>query len=328
VRGFVVTETESAFSSGVLDVTPVPLDSGDALVRVEYSGVNFKDALVARPHSRVRRSAQVVAGVDAAGVVVDSKDPRFAPGTRVAVHGGDLGVARDGGFAEYVYAPVRYLSALPETISTRQAMVIGTAGITAMASVLALEAHGLAARSRVLVTGATGGVGSLAVTLLAQRGYDVVASTGSPDESQWLLERGASEVIGRDDIADHPERVLAGERWDAAVDCIGGATLPQILRSLRYGGAVAASGLVAGAEIDTTVYPFILRGVALLGIDAVEMDAAHRSDVWSTLGATVPHVDLEPLTDREIDLEELPSAFDAISNGATRGRILVTPTPR
>jgi acrylyl-CoA reductase (NADPH) len=328
VRAFVINESGESFECAVHDSTFSPTDGDDILVAIDYSGVNFKDTLVARPHSRVRRLAQLVGGIDAAGTVIDSTDPSVPVGTRVAVHGGELGVARDGGFAERVYAPRRYLNELPATITTRDAMIIGTAGFAAMASVLALEAHGLAPGAQVLVTGATGGVGSAAVAFLAARGYVVTASTGSSDEAQWLRDRGASHVIGRADVADRPEKVLATERWDGAIDCIGGYTLPQILRSLRYGAAVAASGLIAGAEIDTTVYPFITRAVSLLGVDAVEMRPARRESVWSTLGETVTRVDLEALVDREVTLEQLPEAFDAISNSTTRGRILVTPTPR
>jgi acrylyl-CoA reductase (NADPH) len=328
VRAFVIAESDGSFECAVRDVSPIPSDPGDILVAVDFSGVNFKDTLVARPNSRVRRVAQLVGGVDAAGTVVDSADPDLPAGTRVAVHGGELGVARDGGFAERVYAPRRFLNELPGSITTRDAMIIGTAGFAAMASVRALEAHGLAPGASVLVTGATGGVGSAAVAFLAARGYAVTASTGSSDEAQWLRDRGARDVIGRADVADRPERVLATERWDGAIDCVGGFTLPQVLRSLRYGAAVAASGLVAGAEIDTTVYPFITRAVSLLGVDVVEMPPAQREAVWSALGEVVSRVDLEPLVDREVTLEQLPVAFDAVSTGTTRGRILVTPIPR
>ncbi|HVB70024.1 MAG TPA: acryloyl-CoA reductase [Acidimicrobiales bacterium] len=328
MRAFVIDESGESFEFGVRDVSVSPTELDDLLVEVDYSGVNFKDALVASPRSRVRRVPRLIGGVDAAGTVVTSTDPAVPVGTRVAVHGGELGVGRDGGFATLVYAPRRFLNALPDTISTREAMVIGTAGFTAMASVLALEAHGLAPGASVLVTGATGGVGSAAVTFLAARGYDVTASTGSSDEAPWLRARGAAQVIGRADVADRPERVLASERWDGAIDCIGGATLPQILRSLRYGAAVAASGLVAGAEIDTTVYPFITRAVSLLGVDAVKMPIKKRELVWSTLGEVVTTVDLEPLVDHVVTLEELPDAFGSVARGTTRGRILVTVSPR
>jgi putative YhdH/YhfP family quinone oxidoreductase len=238
-----------------------------------------------------------------------------------------LGVARDGGFAQFIFSPARYVTALPESVSTRVAMIVGTAGFTAMASLLALEDRGLEKGSEVLVTGATGGVGSQAVAFLAASGYLPVASTGSPSESLWLLDRGARRVIGRDDVADNPGRVLASETWAGAIDCVGGETLAQILRSLRYGAAVAACGLVASAELATTVYPFITRSVALLGIDSVEATTSTRERVWSALGVLAPRIDFEPLVDREVQLEDLTSALDDVRNGTTRGRILVNPTP-
>jgi acrylyl-CoA reductase (NADPH) len=325
MRAFVVNELDGALNCGLVDAAAVATDPSDVLIQVEYSGVNYKDALVAAAPSRVRRVTTLVGGVDAAGVVAESSDPDLAVGTRVAVHGHDLGVGRDGGFAEYLYAPSNLINVLPETISTRDAMVIGTAGFTAMASVLALEDHGLE-DGDVLVTGATGGVGSMAITLLALRGHDPVASTGSVQESAWLHERGAVRVIGRDEISDRLDRVLASERWAGAVDCIGGETLHQVLRSLRYGSSVAASGLVAGTELTTSIYPFITRAVSLLGVDAVQASRATRERVWSALGEMAPRLDVAPLIDREVTLEELADAIDVVRRGATRGRILVRPT--
>jgi acrylyl-CoA reductase (NADPH) len=326
VRAFVVTEIDDTFTAGVRDVESTPVDAGDLFIAIDYSGVNFKDAMVAAPKSRVRRVPSLVGGVDAAGTVVQSSDPSLPEGTRVAVHGGPLGVARDGGFAQFVHAPARYVCALPATISTRVAMIIGTAGFTSMESILALEDRGLAHGAEILVTGATGGVGSQAVAFLAAKGYLPVASTGSPNETPWLLERGAHRVIGRD-VADSPGRVLAAETWAGAIDCVGGETLAQILRSLRYGAAVAASGLVASAELVTTVYPFITRSVALLGIDSVEATTATRERVWSALGELAPRIDFEALVDREVGLEELTSALDDVRAGTTRGRIVVNPQP-
>jgi acrylyl-CoA reductase (NADPH) len=327
MRAFLVSEHEGQLISATSDVEPEAKDPDDILVRVEYSGINFKDALVASAPSRVRRVPSLVGGVDAAGVIVESTKADLPAGTRVAVHGGDLGVGRDGGFAEFVYAPARFLNALPESISTHDAMVIGTAGYTAMASVLALESHGLARDGEVLVTGATGGVGSQAVTFLSVRGYQPVASTGSLYESDWLIERGAVRVIGREDISDRLDRVLGSERWSGAVDCIGGETLHQVLRSLRYGCAVAASGLVAGTDLTTTIYPFITRAVSLLGIDAVEATGSTRLEVWAALGEVATTIDFAPLIDCVVGLDDLPGALDVIRNGKTRGRILVTPTP-
>ncbi|MGD0852486.1 MAG: acryloyl-CoA reductase [Acidimicrobiales bacterium] len=327
MRAFVVSEIDDVLSTEVRDVEAVATDIGDVLVAVDFSGVNFKDAMVAAPKSRVRRVPSLVGGVDAAGTLMHSTNPSLPVGTRVAVHGGPLGVARDGGFAEFIYSPARYVTALPASIPTRVAMVVGTAGFTAMESLLALEDRGLERGSEVLVTGATGGVGSQAVAFLAASGYRPVASTGSPQETPWLMDRGAVRVIGRDDVAESPGRVLASETWAGAIDCVGGETLAQILRSLRYGAAVAASGLVASAELATTVYPFITRSVALLGIDSVEASTVTRERVWSALGAIADDVDFEALVDREVQLEGLPSALRDVRDGLTRGRILVNPTP-
>ena len=326
MHAFTITESDGLLALVAQSVEPTPREPDDVLVRVEFSGVNYKDAMVASPHSRVRRVASLVGGVDAAGVIESSIDPELPVGTRVAVHGGDLGVARDGGFAQYVYAPRRFISPLPDALSTRDAMVIGTAGVSAMASVLALEHHGLDRDGEVLVTGATGGVGSVAVTILAARGYRVVASTGSEHQADWLIERGAARVIRRDEVGDRLDRVLGSERWAGAVDCVGGETLNQVLRCLRYGGAVAASGLVASAELTTTVYPFITRSVALLGIDVVEAPPTTRARVWRALAETLTSAALEPLVDSVVDLAHLAQAIDAIRDGKTRGRILVDPT--
>ncbi len=325
MRAFVVKEVEGSLHLGVEQREVKSTADTDLLITVEYSGVNFKDALVASIGGRVRRVPELVGGVDAAGVITSSTNDEWPVGTRVAVHGGDLGVARDGGFAQSVYVPAKFLSALPDSVSTRDAMIIGTAGFTAMASVLALEHHGLEPTGEVLVTGATGGVGSHAITFLSARGYLAVASTGSPAQSQWLTQRGAVRIIGRDEIADKPDRVLASERWSGAVDCVGGETLHHILRSLRYGAAVAASGLVASPELHTNVYPFITRAVSLLGIDAVEARDHTRRAVWQAIGEMAKTIDFEPLVDHVVRLEELPEALEKIRNAQTRGRILVQP---
>lgn len=324
MRALVVSEADGALtlSVEVLD-GPRPAE-GEAHVAVEYSGVNYKDALVAQARSRVRRAARVVGGVDAAGTLLAPVGDLPA-GTPVALHGGALGVERDGGFATEAVAPARWVSALPAGLTPRAAAIVGTAGWTAMASVLALEHAGLAPGAEVLVTGATGGVGSQAVFYLARRGYRPVASTGSPDAAAWLEGLGAVAVVGREEVADRPERVLASERWDGAVDCVGGATLAQVLRSLRYGAAVAASGLVASAELSTTVYPFITRAVSLLGIDAVEAPPALRARVWDAVADTASADDLEAFVDREVGLADLPAALEDVRRGATRGRVLVDP---
>ena len=327
MRAFTITDENGVLECVVKDVEPTAVANDDVLVKVDFSGINFKDAMVGTAKSRVRRISSLVGGVDAAGTIVESSNTELPIGARVAVHGGNLGVGRDGGFAQFIYAPAHYLSLLPASLSTHDAMVIGTAGFTAMQSVLALEDYGAPLDEETLVTGATGGVGSMSVTFLAALGYRPVASTGSFDESDWLRARGATRVIGRTDVSDKPDRVLGTELWCGAIDCVGGDTLAQILRSLRYGSAVAASGLVASADLVTTVYPFITRNVALLGIDSVEVASTMRSRVWDALGKISSSIDFGPLVDRVVHLEDLPSAFESIRQGKTRGRILVTPTP-
>ncbi len=324
MRAFVIDASHETLTLGVDAVEPHPAEESDLLVEVHWSGINFKDALVAASPSRVRRVERLVGGVDAAGVLLRD-GAGLTAGTPVAVHGFDLGTGRDGGFAEQVYAPARCVSPLPEGLDPRRAMILGTAGLTAVASLQALERHGLTPGGTVLVTGATGGVGSLAVALLSAHGYHPVASTGSLAEEPWLRSLGATQVIGREELSDRPGRVLATERWDGAIDCVGGATLGEILRSLRYGAAVAASGLVGGTDLATTVYPFITRATALVGIDTVEMDPASRQRVWLGAAEFAQRTDLEAHVERVIGLAELPAGLDEVRRGATRGRILVSP---
>ena len=313
-----------AVERGPTTLRPADLPAGPVLVRVSWSSINYKDALATQPGNRVARISPLVPGVDLAGVVVTSEDPDLAPGTEVLAHGHDLGVSRHGGFAAYARLPAGLALALPPGLSARQAMVIGTAGFTAALSVAKLVDHGLEpGDGPVLVTGASGGVGSMAVALLAGRGHRVVASTGKSGEEKWLRDRGASEVIGRDDFYDDPERVLGPERFAGAVDCVGGTTLARILRTLRYGAAVAASGLTGGSALETTVFPFITRDVALLGVDAVATTAARRRAVWDTLAGDVRRFDLEALVAGEVTLDDLGPALDDVLAARVRGRILV-----
>lgn len=315
----VLIDDQDEFSLDVRDV-PTPV-TGDVIVDVEYSALNYKDWLVGRHASRVRRAATLVAGVEAVGRVRASVDPRLPLGALVAVFGGSIGVGVNGGFADVVAAETRYVSRVPPTLSARDAATLGLAGYTAMASALAIAGRGRApGDGPTLVTGASGGVGSLAVMVLAQRGHHVVASTGSPEHEPWLRGLGAIDVRGREEITDRPDRVLGTEQWSNAVDCVGGATLPSILRSLRYGGAVAASGLVAGSDLVTTVYPFITRAVSLVGIDAVEAPPEHRVRVWDALGALQVH---PSIVSSVIGLDDVPTALEAFADGATRGRVLV-----
>ncbi|HUA95763.1 MAG TPA: acryloyl-CoA reductase, partial [Acidimicrobiales bacterium] len=289
------------------------LPPGDVLIRVEWSSVNYKDAMVTQPGNRVARISPLVPGVDLAGVVVSSPGGDPAPGTPVLAHGHDLGVSRHGGFARFARVPSDWVVALPAGMSTREAMIIGTAGFTAALSVDQLEHHGLRpGDGPVLVTGASGGVGSFAVNLLGGRGYEVVASSGKEAERPWLEAIGATRVIGRAELDTEPGRTLGPELWAGAVDCVGGATLAQIIRTLRYGAAVAASGLTAGTALETTVFPFITRGVALLGVDSVSTPTERRRRIWARLADDLRPTDIEALVAREVDLHGVATALDDI----------------
>ncbi len=320
---FVVSRRDGAVSQGVTTLDLADLPDGDTLVRVEWSAVNYKDGMVTRPGNRVARADVLVPGVDGAGTVVESAV--VAPGTEVVVHGYDVGVARHGAFARYLRVPGSWVVPLPAGLTTRHAALIGTAGFTAALSARRLVHFGVTpATGPVLVTGASGGVGSMAVAVLARRGYEVVASTGKTDEHDYLRSLGAASVVGRD-LVEQPERVLGPERWAGAVDCVGGAVLAAVLRSVRYGGVVAASGLTGGPELATTVYPFIVRAVSLVGIDTVRTPVDERVAVWSDLAGAFDEATLEAMVADEVGLAGLPAALATILAGGVRGRVLVEP---
>jgi acrylyl-CoA reductase (NADPH) len=306
-----------------LDLGDLP--EGDVLVAVEWSVINFKDAMVTRPGNRVARRYPLVPGVELAGSVVESDDGSFAPGQRVLVQGYDLGVAHHGGFAGYARVPAEWVVPLPDDLTPRTAMIIGIAGFTAVLSLHRLRQHGLSPSSGpILVTGASGGVGSTTVALLAHHGFEVVASSGKPAEHGYLTRLGASRVLGRA-FAPEGGRTLGPQLWAGVVDCVGGTALADALRTTRYGGAVAASGLTGGSELTTTVYPFIVRGVALLGIDTVATPIAARRSLWSAMASEFPVARAEEMVSEEIDLDELGGALERALDGATHGRILVRP---
>lgn len=323
-QAYVVTRSGDLVEHDASKMNLADLPGGELLVRVLWSAVNYKDAMVTRPHNKVARTDVLVPGVDLVGEVVDSSDSQVPVGSVVQASGHGLGVSRHGAFAAYARIPSEWAIPVPAGLSPRDCMVVGTAGLTAALSVEELEGRGLEpGRGPVIVTGASGGVGSLAVTLLASKGYEVVASTGKTAERAWLSEIGATRVIGRDDLDVDRDRTLGPETWAGAVDCVGGETLARVLRTLRHGATVAASGLTGGADLKTTVYPFIVRAVALIGVDTVELPASKRREVWERLASSLGPVDLTPLVAREITLEQLPEAFDQILAGAVRGRILV-----
>jgi acrylyl-CoA reductase (NADPH) len=311
-------------------VASLPIDDlgvGDVLIRVQYSGVNFKDGLASTETGRVARLDPIVPGIDLAGIVEESDDPTIAVGSSVIVHGYDLGVAHHGGYASHARVPGGWVVPMPAGLDARTAMLIGTAGFTAALSVAALEHHGLVAGAGpVLVTGASGGVGSVAIGMLAARGHEVVASTGKLSEAEWLRSIGASDVIDRAELTPESSRPLEKERWAGAVDCVGGATLAHVIRTLRYGASVAASGLTGGTDLSTTVLPFILRGANLLGIDSVQTPIAARRAMWQRIGGDLKPAWLDSIECETVGLGDLAPQLDRILAGGMRGRVLVDPT--
>jgi acrylyl-CoA reductase (NADPH) len=314
---------------GVREFVAADLPPGGVEVRVSWSSVNFKDGLATKIDGRVARIDPLIPGIDLAGEVVSSDDPSLSVGDPVLAHGYDLGVARHGGYAEYQRLPAGWvvpLGAGPDALTPREAMAIGTAGFTAAMSVVALEKHGLRpGDGPVLVTGASGGVGSSAVAILAQRGHEVWAATGKPDEADRLRGLGAIGILGRDDVTAEG-KPLESERWAGAVDAVGAATLPYVLRTLRRGAAVASSGNASGPRLETTVFPFILRGVAMLGMDSVVVPIEHRRAIWDRLATDLRPRSLgEGVT--EVTLDTLDGALDAIVAGEARGRWVVRVGP-
>jgi len=323
---YLVTGTGEDLRAGVTTLTLDDLPEGDVLVEVGWSAVNYKDGMVTRPGNRVARTTPLVPGVDLVGTVVASEAPQVPVGSDVVVHGYDLGVARHGGFARFARVPSEWVVPLPGGLSPRRAAALGTAGFTAALSLRRLEDHGLRpGDGPVLVTGASGGVGGMAVALCAARGYEVVASTGRLAERDHLVGLGAADVIGREDLQVAPGRTLGPERWAGALDCVGGPTLAAVLRTLRYGGAVAASGLTGGSSLDTTVYPFIVRNAALLGIDTVATPIVERRSVWVEMAASFPPESLDSLVAGEVGLDGLAPVLKSILAGGIRGRMLVHP---
>jgi acrylyl-CoA reductase (NADPH) len=321
-RGYVVDKPDGAFRRGLATLGAGDLPPGEVAIAVEWSSVNFKDGLAAREDGKVARSYPLVPGIDLAGRVLVSDDPSIPPGSAVIAHGYDIGTARHGGFAEVARVPANWVVPLPDGLTERDAMAIGTAGFTAAMSVAALEDRGLQpGDGPVLVTGASGGVGSAAVAILGSRGHEVWAATGKPDEEDRLRDLGAVGFLARDECTG-PGRPLESARWAGAVDTVGAATMPYVLRTLRIGAAVASSGNASGAELVTTVLPFILRGVALLGMDSANMPIAPRRALWGRLATDLlPRGIDDGIT--EVDLDGLEAALDAIVAGEARGRWVV-----
>ncbi|MFZ2650559.1 MAG: MDR family oxidoreductase [Burkholderiaceae bacterium] len=314
---------ESAFQAGIQSVDEARLPEGDVLVRVEHSTLNYKDGLAITNRGPVVRSWPMVAGIDAAGTVLQSTHPAWKPGDRVVSNGWGLGESRWGGLAERVRLQGDWLVGLPKAFTTRQAMAIGTAGYTAMLCVLVLEdRHVEPGAGDVLVTGATGGVGSIAVAVLSRLGYSVTAATGKAAEVEYLMGLGAKHVIDRAELAG-PGKPLQKERWAGVIDAVGSHTLVNALAQTRYGGVVAACGLAQGADLPGTVMPFILRGVTLAGVESVVVPLARRKLAWQRLARDLDPAKLEAMT-QDVPLNDAIAHAQALMQGQVRGRIVVT----
>jgi len=324
-KALVVNKTaDGAISQTIetLDEARLPAE-GNVTVRVEYSTLNYKDGLCLTGGGGLVRTYPHVPGVDFAGTVEASNDARFSPGDKVVLTGWRVGEIWWGGYAEKARVKADWLLPLPAGLTTRQAMAVGTAGFTAMLAVTALEAHGLKpADGEVLVTGAAGGVGSVATTILAKLGYQVAAVTGRPEQEEFLKSLGATRIVPRAELAEAPTRPLDKELWAGAIDNVGGPMLARVLTQMKYGASVAAVGLAGGNSLPATVIPFLLRGVNLLGIDSVMKPYPARLEAWKRIVTDLPLDRLEALAS-ESRLEDLPALGQAILKGEVRGRVIV-----
>jgi acrylyl-CoA reductase (NADPH) len=322
-RAIRLFKTETGQETRFLDLTDADLMEGDVDVRVEYSTVNFKDGLALTGKSPVVRVWPLTPGIDFGGVVEASGNPGFKPGDRVVLNGWGVGETHHGGYAQKARVKGDWLIKLPDAISTAHAMAIGTAGYTAMLSVMALEREGVTPdKGDIVVTGAAGGVGSVAIALLSRLGYRVVASTGRKEtESDYLTGLGAAEIIDRAELSG-PGRPLARERWAGGVDAVGSHTLANVLSQIRYGGAVAACGLAQGLDLPGSVAPFILRGITLAGIDSVMCPTPRRAEAWARLARDLDLGLLDAMTVRAV-LDDVPALATSIFEGKVRGRVVV-----
>lgn len=322
-KAFLIEQSgQNPLKSGFTTLSEDQLDAGDVLIRVAYSSVNYKDALAATGKGQIIRRFPCVGGIDLAGVVERSAAPRFQPGDAVIATSYDIGVARHGGYAEYALVPGGWVLPLPESLSLFDAMAIGTAGLTAAMAINRLEDNGLKPENGpVLVTGATGGVGSLAIDMLAGRGYEVVALTSKADQTDWLLELGASRVMLRSELSSTP-RALEKAIWAGAIDNIGSDVLAWILSATKPTGSVASIGMAGGDKLHASVMPFILRGVALLGIDSCYAGFTVRERAWARLATDLRPRHLDKIA-HEIDFEQLPTVFDTLLSGQAHGRSVI-----
>jgi len=322
-RALVVNKTDN-FTVEINDLTLADLPDGDVLVKVAYSSINYKDSLATIPDGNIVNTYPFVPGIDLAGVVISSNDDSFKKGDKIIATSYDIGVSHFGGFSEYARIPAKWIVPLPNGLTLKEAMIIGTAGFTAALSVQRLEANNVFPnKDKVLVTGATGGVGSFAVSILSTLGYQVEASTGKKSEQEYLKSLGATSIISREDVYDGKIRALGKQKWSGAIDPVGGEPLAALLSQIKYGGSVATSGLTAGTQLPTTVFPFILRGINLLGIDSVYCPMDTRVQVWNRLATDLKPLNFNKFIQQEITLEQIPNVLPTLLKGQARGRTIV-----
>jgi acrylyl-CoA reductase (NADPH) len=321
-KAIIIEKTDGGTKAALVDFDEANLMDGDVTVHVEYSTINYKDGLAITGKAPVVRRFPMIAGIDFAGTVESSSHAGWKPGDKVILNGWGCGETHLGAYAEKARVKGDWLVPLPKTLSARDAMSIGTAGYTAMLAVMALERHGLTpANGPIAVTGAAGGVGSVAIAILAKRGFTVHAVTGRPQEADYLKGLGAAEIVDRKELAG-PAKPLAKERWAGAIDAVGSTTLANLLSMTRYGGAVAACGLAAGMDLPGSVAPFILRGVCLYGIDSVMCPVDRRREAWKRLENDLDRQKLATIT-REIGLSDVLGVAPDILTGQVRGRVVV-----
>ena len=323
-KALLLTEDDGKVSASITDVPTADLPDGDVTVAVEYSDLNYKDGMVVKGIGRLVRTYPHIPGIDFAGTVEDSRHPDFKPGDKVVLTGWRVGEVWWGGYAQKARVKGDWLIHLPDGFDTRQAMAVGTAGFTAALALIALEREGLTpdADGEVLVTGAAGGVGSVAVALAAQSGYRVAASTGREETHAYLKSLGAAEIVDRKELSEGPVRPLDRERWAGAIDAVGSTTLAKVLSQMKYRAAVSACGLAGGSDLPATVIPFLLRGVRLIGIDSVMCPVPERREAWARLARDLPREQLDSATS-VAPLSELPELAGKILQGQVKGRIVI-----
>jgi NADPH2:quinone reductase len=323
-RAFRIDQQDKKIVADLCTLSIEDLSAGDVVIKVSHSTINYKDALAATGAGRILRSYPLVGGIDLAGVVVSSDSDDFTAGQSVLVNGCGLSETVDGGYAEYARVSAESVVPIPAGITAHEAMQIGTAGYTAALAIHRMEQNGqLPENGPVVVTGSTGGVGSIAIDMLAGRGYEAVAVTGKADQADYLRSIGAHSSLSRDEI-DFGKRPMEKAEWAGAIDNLGGDTLTWLTRTMKYGGNIASIGLAAGFELNTTVIPFILRAVCLLGINSVDTPRDLRLDVWNRIGSDLRPQHLDIIGSNTISLDDLPNAFQAYIDGTVTGRTVVT----